>query len=260
MLRSGEELASNTDTIILIRVPNDGSSATALSIPRDSYIDVPGLGMTKVNGAFGATKETERLRLVGEGTSDADADSKSTTAGRKALVQSVAKLTGVTVDHYAEIGLLGFALLTNAVNGVEVCLNAPVDEPLSGADFEAGKQTLDGSDALSFVRQRHDLPRGDLDRIVRQQVFMASLVQKVISARTLSNPNTLNALKSAVQRSVLIDSDWDVIKFATQLQDLAGGSVTFATIPVVDGNATSPEGDSLSLIHISEPTRRTPIS
>ncbi|MER2225258.1 MAG: LCP family protein, partial [Rhodococcus sp. (in: high G+C Gram-positive bacteria)] len=244
-LRAGEEVASNTDTIILIRVPNDGSSATAISIPRDAYVNVPGIGMSKINAAFGATKETERLKLVNNGSSDTEADKKSTEAGRTALIGAVANLTGITVDHYAEVGLLGFVLLTNAVGGVDVCLNAPVDEPMSGANFAAGKQTLDGADALSFVRQRHDLPRGDLDRIVRQQVFMASLVSKVLSAKTLSDPGKLSQLTSAVQRSVVIDDDWDIIEFAKQLQNLAGGKVQFETIPVLDINGMTDYGESI---------------
>ncbi|MCJ0903588.1 LCP family protein [Rhodococcus sp. ARC_M6] len=244
-LRAGEEVASNTDTIILIRVPNDGSSATAISIPRDAYVNVPGIGMSKINGAFGATKETERLRLVNNGASDSEADRKSTEAGRTALIKSVSNLTGITVDHYAEIGLLGFVLLTDAVGGVNVCLNAAVDEPMSGANFPAGEQTLDGSDALSFVRQRHDLPRGDLDRIVRQQVFMASLVSKVLSAKTLSDPGKLGSLTNAVERSVVIDDDWDIIEFAKQLQNLAGGKVQFETIPVLDINGMTDYGESI---------------
>ncbi|WP_438646533.1 LCP family protein [Rhodococcus opacus] len=244
-LRAGEEVASNTDTIVLIRVPNDGSSATAISIPRDSYVDVPGIGMSKINAAYGATKETERLQLVEDGATDKEAEEESTKAGREALIQSVADLTGITVDHYAEVGLLGFVLLTNAVGGVDVCLNEPVDENMSGAHFPAGEQTLKGADALSFVRQRHDLPRGDLDRIVRQQVFMASLVGKVLSAKTLSDPGKLNELSGAVQRSVVLDDDWDIIEFATQLQDLAGGKVQFETIPVADLNGMTDYGESI---------------
>ncbi|WP_407443240.1 LCP family protein [Rhodococcus sp. (in: high G+C Gram-positive bacteria)] len=244
-LRAGEEVANNTDTIIMIRVPNDGRSATALSIPRDTYVDVPGIGMSKINAAYGATKETTRLELVESGSDAAEAETESTKAGREALIESVGDLTGVTVDHYAEVGLLGFVLLTDAVGGVEVCLNAPVDEPLSGARFDAGQQTIEGPDALSFVRQRHGLPRGDLDRIVRQQVFMASLAQKVLSAKTLSNPSKVNQLTAAVQRSVVLDSDWDIMDLATQLQGLAGGDVTFSTIPVEDINAMTDYGESV---------------
>lgn len=251
-LRAGNEVASNTDTIILIRVPVDGSSATAISIPRDSYVKVPGIGMSKINAAYGATKETERLKLVENGATLDEAEKESTKAGREALIKSVADLTGVTVDRYAEIGMLGFVLLTDAVGGVEVCLEEPVYEVLSGAHFPAGTQTLTGEDALSFVRQRHELPRGDLDRIVRQQVFMASLVGKVLSGKTLSDPRKLEGLTSAVQRSVVLDEDWDIIEFATQLKDLAGGEVRFGTIPVADLSGMTSYGESIVRVEPKE--------
>ena len=118
----------------------------------------------------------------------------------------------------------------------------PVYEPLSGADFPAGWQRLNGPQALSFVRQRHDLPRGDLDRVVRQQVVMASLAHQVISGKTLSSPTTLNRLQQAVQRSVVLSDGWDIMKFIEQLQELAAGNVAFATIPVLDENGWSDDG------------------
>jgi LCP family protein required for cell wall assembly len=248
-LHSADEVATNTDTILLIRIPNDGSSATAISIPRDSYVDVPGIGKTKINSAYGSSKEARREALVNEGMDLEQADKESVQAGRDALITTVADLTGVEVDHYAEVGLLGFVLLTNAVGGVDVCLKAPVSEPFSGADFPAGRQTLNGAEALSFVRQRHDLPRGDLDRIVRQQVFMASLAQKVLSAGTLSSPGKLGDLENAVSRSVVIDQDWDIIKFVEQLKDLSGGRVQFATIPVVTEQGWSDDG-SQSVVEV----------
>ncbi|HWF29432.1 MAG TPA: LCP family protein [Mycobacterium sp.] len=241
-LRAGDEEATNTDTIILIRIPNNGKSATAISIPRDSYVAVPGGGKTKINGVYGQTREAKRTSLVKAGDSTEDAAAQGTEAGRDALIKTVADLTGVTVDHYAEIGLLGFALITDALGGVDVCLKEPVFEPLSGADFPAGQQRLDGPQALSFVRQRHELPRGDLDRVVRQQVVMASLAHKIISSKTLSSPATLKRLEAAVQRSVVISSGWDVMDFVQQMQKLAGGNVAFATIPVLDGAGWSDDG------------------
>ncbi len=241
-LHSGDDVGTNTDTILLIRIPNDGSSATAISIPRDSYVDVPGIGKTKINSAYGSSKEERREQLVNDGMDLEQADKESVQAGRDALISTVANLTGVEVDHYAEVGLLGFVLLTNAVGGVEVCLEETVSEPYSGADFPAGRQTLDGAEALSFVRQRHDLPRGDLDRIVRQQVFMASLAQKVLSAGTLSSPGKLGDLENAVSRSVVIDQSWDILNFVEQLKDLSGGRVQFATIPVVTEQGWSDDG------------------
>jgi hypothetical protein len=133
-------------------------------------------------------------------------------------------------------------LITDALGGVDVCLKEPVFEPLSGADFPAGQQRLDGPEALSFVRQRHELPRGDLDRVVRQQVVMASLAHKIISSKTLSSPATLKRLEAAVQRSVVISSGWDVMDFVQQMQKLAGGKVAFATVPVLDGSGWSDDG------------------
>lgn len=245
MMHAGDEVGTNTDTIVLVRVPNDGRSATAISIPRDSYVDIPDLGKGKINSAYGATKETRRLELINQGVSEAEADKQSTQAGRQALIKTVANLTGITVDHYAEVSLLGFVLLTDAVGGVEVCLNNAVNEWMSGADFPAGRQRLDGPKALSFVRQRHDLPRGDLDRIVRQQVYMAQLVQQVLSARTLSNPGRLAQLSEAVGRTVVLDDGWDVLAFLQQLRDLSGGQVKFETVPVADLNDTTSSGESV---------------
>ena len=245
MLHAGDEVGTNTDTIILVRIPNNGRSATAISIPRDSYVDIPGVGKGKINSAYGVTKELTRQKLNAKGVSDAEADKQSTQAGREALIKAVADLTGITVDHYAEVGLLGFALLTDAVGGVQVCLNNPVDEPMSGADFPAGVQRLNGAQALSFVRQRHDLPRGDLDRIVRQQVYMASLVHQAISAKILANPSKLDSLSKALGRTIVLDDKWDALDFLKQLQDLSGGQVRFETIPVADLNGSTAEGESV---------------
>ena len=241
-LRAGDETATNTDTIILVRIPNNGKSATAISIPRDTYVSAPGLGKTKINGVYGQTKEEKRVSLVESGTAPDEAEREGTEAGREALIKTVADLTSVTVDHYAEIGLLGFSLITDALGGVNVCLKEPVYEPLSGADFPAGWQKLNGPQALSFVRQRHDLPRGDLDRVVRQQVVMASLAHQVISGKTLSSPATMNRLQQAIQRSVVLSSGWDIMDFVDQLQKLAGGKIAFATIPVLDESGWSDDG------------------
>lgn len=245
MLHAGDEIGTNTDTIVLMRVPDDGRSATAISLPRDAYVDIPGLGRGKINSAYGVTKQKVYQNLLDQGATEQEAERESTQRGRQALIKSVAGLTGVAVDHYAEVSLLGFVLLTDAVGGVDVCLKNAVDEPLSGARFPAGRQRLDGPRALSFVRQRHELPRGDLDRIVRQQVFMAQLVHQVLSARTLSDPGRLSELSDAVGRTVVLDDGWDVLSFLQQLQDLSAGEVTFETIPVADLNGMTSDGESV---------------
>ena len=257
MLHAGEEEATNTDTIILIRVPNDGSGATAVSLPRDTYVATTN-GNMKLNGVYGTAKFEEEQKIAERRSEPVDAEQEksdeeaSKQAGRQALIHSVADLTGITVDHYAEIGLLGFVLLTDAVGGVDVCLKEKVNEPLSGANFPKGRSTLKGSQALSFVRQRHGLPRGDLDRITRQQAYMASLVNKVLSSKTLTDPSALNRINDAVERSVVLDQGWDVMSLATQMQDLAGGNVKFQTIPVTSIDVVGDMGESIVTVDVDQ--------
>ena len=247
----GEE---NTDTIMVIRVPDDGSRATAVSIPRDTYVHDAEHGNMKINGVYAAHKSAKVDELVtaneaasddSEKLSEKEIEQAGVDAGRAALLDTIRGLTDIEIDHYAEVGLLGFVLLTNAVDGVDVCLNNAVDDPMSGAKFPAGESTLDGAEALSFVRQRYGLPRNDLDRIVRQQAFMASLVNKVLSTGTLTSPGKLSKISEAVERSVIIDENWDVMGFATQMANLAGGNVTFNTIPVTSVDGTGDYGESI---------------
>lgn len=246
ILRAGDEENENTDTLMVIRVPNDGSSATAISIPRDTYIHDNEFGNMKINGVYGAHKSDKKAELFDSGlTDETKLENQSKQAGRQALISAISDLTGITVDRYAEVGLLGFVLLTDAVGGVDVCLNEAVNDEFSGANFPAGRQRLNGPDALSFVRQRHGLPRGDLDRIVRQQAYMASLVNSVLSTNTLSNPSKLNELGDAARRSLTIDSDWDIMGLATQLSNLAGGNVQFNTIPVTSIDGVGDYGESV---------------
>lgn len=253
MLRAGDEENDNTDTIMVIRIPNDGSSATAVSIPRDTYIHDAKNGNMKINGVYGTYKNERKAELSQKGGIEgAKLEEESKNAGRKALMDTVSNLSGIKIEHYAEVGLLGFVLLTDAVGGVDVCLNEAVDDEFSGAKFKAGRQTLNGPDALSFVRQRHGLPRGDLDRVVRQQVFMASIVNKVLSSGTLSSPSKFADLSSAVRRSVKLDANLDPAQFAMQMQNLAGGNVQFSTIPVTSIDGVGDYGESVVTINTKD--------
>ena len=235
----------NTDTMILVRVPNDGSRAVAFSIPRDSYVSIPGaFRRDKINSAYPGAKADEANRLVASGVTDPrEIDVRSSEAGRQELVRAVGDLTGLTVDHYAEVNLMGFYTLTNAIGGVDVCLKNPVDDELSGARFPAGPRTVAGHDALAFVRQRHGLPNGDLDRIRRQQAFLASMSRKILSSGTLADPLTLARLLDAVRGSVVLDGDWDLLRFGQQMQDVSGGAVAFLTIPTQGTQNIDGRGD-----------------
>lgn len=236
----------NTDTIILLRIPKDGGRAYAISIPRDSYVEIPGIGKHKINAAFGLTKAATRRRLLAQGETNRDTiREKSQTAGRAALAGAVQNLTGVRVDHYAEINLIGFYLLSKAIGGVTVCLRAPTHDKDSGADFPAGVQTISGSDALSFVRQRKHIPGGGLARIQRQQVFLASAAKKLLSAGTLTDPKRVSALADTARRALTMDPGLHLLDLLKQAQSLASGRVTFVTIPVVTINGRSPDGRSI---------------
>ncbi len=222
----------NTDTLILVHIPNDTRRrAVAISLPRDSYVDIPGFGMHKINSAYQRGAMTAEQRLRDEGVTGPTLDQLGRQAGRRTLIQTVEQLTGISVDHYAEINLAGFYEITQAVGGVPVCLKAPARDSYSGVDLPAGLQTLQGAQALAFVRQRHGLPRGDLDRIVRQQAFMAGLTHKVLSAGTLADPATLSSLLAAVKKYVVIDQGWDLAGFAQQAAGMSGGAIAFETIP-----------------------------
>lgn len=231
----------NTDTLILVHIPNNGSGVAAISIPRDSYVMIPGFGMHKINSAYARGKLAARQRLLSRGVTDpAELERRSSEQGAKTLIATVERLVGFTIDHYASINLFGFYSITKAIGGVKVCLTHPVHDPYSGAHFPAGVQTISGAEALAFVRQRHGLPRGDLDRIERQQAFLAGLARKILSADTLSDPSKLRALVRAVRQSVVLDSGWNILEFAQRMRDLGLQEIDFYTIPVADASYPTP--------------------
>jgi LCP family protein required for cell wall assembly len=224
----------HTDTIILLHVPALPSEpAVAISIPRDSFVTITdGSGKHKINSAYNRGLAAAEEQLTAQGISGPELDRRGREAGRAALIATVESLTGTQIDHYAEINLAGFVELTDALGGVPVCLNKPVhDETYSGLNLPAGYQTVTGPVALAFVRQRHGLEGGDLDRIARQQAFIAGLAQRLQSEGALTNPATLQQLLGVVTRNVVIDKGWDLQQAATQVGRLAGDDLSFRTIP-----------------------------
>ncbi|WP_020666299.1 LCP family protein [Amycolatopsis nigrescens] len=243
----GQELA---DTMILVHLPKDSARpASAVSFPRDSYVDIAGgFGKHKINSAYARAKNAAADRLRAEGVTDDDRIAReSATEGRRNLIATISALTGVGIDHYAEVNLYGFSEITKAIGGIDVCLNNPVHDSYSGADFPAGPQTLSGVDALKFVRQRHGLPGGDLDRIRRQQAFLAGVRDKITSAGMLTDPAATGRLIDAVSGSVLLDQGWDVADFARRIQALAGSSVEFQTIPTGRSDLSTPDGSAVQV-------------
>src|SRR3954468_21349191 len=238
----------NTDTMILVHIPQNGKHAIAISFPRDSWVELAGgFGKHKLNSAFVYAYTDTYKTLQRQGMTDLkQADAQAKVAGRKNLIATIEKFIGKPgmIDRYAEVNLASFYEITKSIGGVEVCLNGPVKEVKSGVDLPGGRQTIEGVQALAFVRQRYGLPNYDLDRIARQQAFLSGLARKVISSDVLTSPGKIADLVSAVKKSVVVSQGWDLTEFAEQMRGLTGGNIEFHTIPTL-GNANIGGADVL---------------
>ncbi len=232
----GSEGGYNTNTLIVMHIPNDGSTVSAFSIPRDDYVpvrDIPNNDHVKIKEAYGLKKAATEDAMSKQGVTDRKTlENAGREAGRTETVQTVQDFLGISIDHFAEVNLAGFYDMASALDGVEVCLNHPVQDSYSGADFPAGHQTLNAAQALAFVRQRHGLTNGDLDRTHRQQAFLASVTHKLSSAGTFTNIGKLQGLLDVAKRDVVISAGWDISTFIQQATNLTGGNVQFATLPI----------------------------
>ena len=223
----------NTNTLILIHIPANGKKAVAVSIPRDNYVNVPGYGMKKIKEAYSYAKYAEDSKLYKEGVKQPLRERLSRDAGRVATLATVSQFLDVPIDHFAEVNMIGFYDLANALGGIQVCLNKAVnDTQYSGAVFPAGLQTISGADALKFVRQRHGLPNGDLDRTHRQQAFIAGVITKFRTQGIFGDIGKISGLLDVAKKDVVIDSGFDVIGFLPQAKALTGGNIKFHTLPI----------------------------
>ena len=223
----------NTNTLILIHIPANGKKAVAVSIPRDNYVNVPGYGMKKIKEAYSYAKYAEDSKLYKEGVKQPLRERLSRDAGRVATLATVSQFLDVPIDHFAEVNMIGFYDLANALGGIQVCLNKAVnDAQYSGAVFPAGLQTISGADALKFVRQRHGLPNGDLDRTHRQKAFIAGVITKFRTQGIFGDIGKISGLLDVAKKDVVIDSGFDVIGFLPQAKALTGGNIKFHTLPI----------------------------
>jgi LCP family protein required for cell wall assembly len=261
--RDGGSMA--TDTMMIVHIPANGSRATLISLPRDSWVEIPGYGMNRLNAAYvdGYTHAT--------GTAD---DRRA--AGADLLIKTIQNLTGLTINHYVQVSLMGFYDISNAIGGVTVNLCHNVDDTVaynrahgsdggSGLVLSKGKHTIQGVQALEFVRQRHNLPNGDLDRVRRQQYFLTAAFRKVASVGILFK---LNALGDAVKRNLYMDPGLNLLDLAHQMENLSANNIVGKTIPTtptkIDGmdvlqvSPTKVQAFIDNLINPSAPSTSTP--
>ncbi|MCQ4083934.1 LCP family protein [Streptomyces sp. RB6PN25] len=241
----------NTNTLILMHIPANGGKVTAFSIPRDDYVqtyngDGTRQGMHKIKEAYGYAYSAAHDKLSAQGVTGADLEHQSREYGREATLATVQNLLGVPIDHFAEVNLLGFYDIAQVLQPIQVCLKHPVNDNYSGADFPAGLNNLNAKQALAFVRQRHGLTNGDLDRTHRQQAFLSSVVHKLKTEGIFSDLGKMQDLFNVVKKDMVIDNQWNVLDFASQATNLTGGNVAFNTLPIT-GFATE-NGESVNTV------------
>lgn len=198
---------SRTDTIILMHVTADHQHAYLISIPRDTYVDIPGHGQNKINSAFAY-------------------------GGLPLVIQTVEEFTKVRIDHLALIDFGGFQQVTDALGGVDM----NVDQTITSIHpphrvFTKGEHHFNGAEALDYVRQRYQFADGDITRERHQQEFLTAILDKAASTGTLTNPVKLNNFLNAATKAVVVDKDLSLTSLAVQFRNIRSDDLTFLTSP-----------------------------
>jgi LCP family protein required for cell wall assembly len=221
-LHVGHDVSSNSDTMMLIHVSADRSQVTVISLPRDSWVQIPGQGMNKINAAFGL-------------------------GGPQLMVKTVESSTGLTVNDFIQVNFLGFVKVIDALGGVNLCLPNSVNDPYSGLNLTAGVHHVNGLTALEYARDRHSFALSDLARIQDQQRLLASLLSEAISSGTLADPIKLSRFLQAAVAAVKVDQNLNVTALADQLRGISSRNVTFMTVPLASTNYLTSTGQSAVL-------------
>jgi LCP family protein required for cell wall assembly len=211
---TGKALGRRTDTMMLLHIGDHGD--TLVSLPRDSYLPIPGHGYNKLNASFAF-------------------------GGPHLLVRTVEQATHIRIDHYAEIGFGGFVGMVDAVGGVNMCIEEPMRDPKAGLNLKPGCQTLKGGQALGYVRSRA-FARADLERVEHQRKFLAALVHKATGPGVLLNPFRIVPFAQRSTDDFMVDNDdhlYNLIGFAWAMRGLTKGDGLTTTVPV-GGAGSSP--------------------
>jgi LCP family protein required for cell wall assembly len=259
LLKVGSDTGSlATDTVMIIHVPADGSRATMISIPRDSFVDIPGYLKNKINAAY--------ADAYSDASKQGANDKQAQAAGANLLVKTVSNLTGLSIDHYVQVGFGGFYTIAKALGSIPVNLCQATDDTRahnraegssggSGFKMSAGHHDLTPVQALEFVRQRHNITGGDLAREKRQRYFLAQAFNKIASAGVLLNPSKLSALIKAVTGAFYVDDNgFSLVDLANQMADLSANKITGYTIPTAGSADEQVAGQSVSAVVVEPAT------
>ncbi len=206
----GGDIGQRTDSIILVHVPSSGGKASLVSIPRDSYVPIPGHGSNKINAAFAF-------------------------GGAKLLTQTIEQNTGIYLDGYLEIGFAGFANVVDSLGGVDVCVPFDMNDQDAAIDLKKGCQTLDGPTALGYVRARKSDPRGDIGRAERQRQFLGAVLKKAATPSTVLIPWRYKAFADAAASGLQVGRTTQLADAAKIFQALRGvdsGDTLSLVVPI----------------------------
>jgi LCP family protein required for cell wall assembly len=218
-LHVGHVASSNSDTMMLVHVSADRTRVTVVSLPRDSWVDLPGHGMNKINAAFGL-------------------------GGPRLMVATVEHATGLAVNDFIEVNFLGFIKVIDALGGVNICLPYAVNDAYSGLRLGAGMHHVNGVTAMKYARDRHSFALSDLARIQNQQSLLSSLLSEAISSGTLTDPLRLGRFLQAVLAAVKVNQGLNVTALADQLHGISARDVRFLTVPLASVNYLTPDEQS----------------
>ncbi|HXW47051.1 MAG TPA: LCP family protein [Streptosporangiaceae bacterium] len=221
-LHVGDDVSMNSDTLMLVHIPASHDSVQEVSLPRDSWVDIPGHGMNKINAAIGI-------------------------GGPALMVKTVERATGLVINDYVEVDFLGFVKVINALGGVNICLPYAVDDSYTGLHLSAGEHHVDGVTALAFARDRHSFALSDLARISDQQQLLSSLFAEATDSGLLANPFRLQEFLSSVGAAVTVDKGFNLVRLADELRGIRPQDITFTTVPVASLSYMTPTGQSAVL-------------
>jgi LCP family protein required for cell wall assembly len=221
-LALGHDISGNrSDTILLLHVPANGTRPTLVSLPRDSYVPIPGRGYNKLNAAY----------AIG---------------GPKLLVQTVQNVTGLPISHYMGIGFGGLVSVVNDVGGVRMCLPAPMKDPKAGLNLRKGCQVLNGDQALGFVRTRN-FAISDLQREQDQRILIKGILSKMTSPTTLANPFAVIPAANGAAAAITIDQGTGLTQLISVAFALRNPVTT--TVPIANPNLPTAAGSAVQWNH-----------
>ncbi|QIM23085.1 LCP family protein [Phycicoccus sp. HDW14] len=222
-LGTGSAAGRRTDSIILVHVPSGSGKPALISVPRDSYVPIPGKGRNKVNAAFAF-------------------------GGPKLLVQTLEQATGLRIDGYVEIGFGGFAGVVDSLGGVDICVPRNIKDKKAHLNVKKGCQTLDGPTSLGYVRARYSDPRGDLGRAERQRQFLGAVMKKAATPGTVLVPWRWWSFTHSAASSVIVGEDTsllDAYRILSTMRKVSSDEALSLVVPISDLNATTSAGSSV---------------